>query len=256
MNKKLFKISQVAKFLSVTTTTLRYYESEGLLIPAYVNPETKYRYYNVANINTISYILGLRDAGATMMQIKSYFANQSSMDIVLDALIEQHKKLQRKIDFFQEVFSSSKTGNAVKQYTMPAVKYISKHHIAKDVNDAFEQVKDFIATAVTKASLTSSPVTFIEYNSLDFTLTNFPITIGLEVDSAKEGVIVQPSQEVIKTIHHGPYETLAKAYDALFEYAKQHELELKGNVFEYYYESLNLRKNADDYVTEVIMPLK
>ncbi len=256
MKTELFKISQVAKFLSITTTTLRYYESEGLLTPAYVDRETKYRYYDVNNINNVAYILALRDAGAGMRQIKDYFSNQSSMGGLLDELIEQQKKLQEKIKFLQDVFNSSKKEHAVKQITMPVIKYISHNHIAKDCQDVFNLVERFLNEAVTSTTLTSSPVVFIEYNTLDFASANFPIKIGIEVHCSKEKLKQRKSQKAIRTIHHGSYETLPLAYKALFAYALKNNLELCGNVFEYYFESFNLRLDPDDYVTEVIMPIK
>ncbi len=256
MKNNLYKISQVAKFLSVTTTTLRYYEAEGLLTPAYIDPNTKYRFYDVNNINTVAYILALRDAGASMMQIKSYFNNQNSMQYLLDELIEQHNRLQKRIDFLQDVFNSDKQSHVVKQITMPTVQYISSSYVAKDFDHAFELIENFLGSVVATTSLTSSPVTFVEYDSLDFVSTNFPMTIGIEVDSAKTGTQHRPSQKAIRTIHHGTYDTLPQAYDALLSYAQLHHLELQGNVYEYYYESLNLRHDPADYVTEVIMPLK
>ncbi len=256
MKTGLFKISEVAKFLSVTTTTLRYYESEGLLTPAYIDGNSKYRYYDATNINTVAYILALRDAGATMMQIKSYFSSQSSMSLLLEDLVAQQQKLQQKIAFFQDVFNSSKDSHKVTQITMPAVKYISQSHIAKDFQHAYELIQSFLNKAVTSTTLTSSPVTFIEYDTLDFANTNFPIKIGIEVDSAKESLQLRPAIKAIRTIHHGSYETLPTAYTALIAYATANSLTLNGNVYEYYYESLNLRHNPNDYVTEVIMPLK
>ncbi len=256
MKENLYRISQVANFLSTTTTALRYYEAEGLLSPVFVDPITKYRYYDIANINTVSYILALRDAGATMMQIKSYFANQSSMQLLLDNLVEQHKKLQKKIDFFQDVFNSSKTSYTVKQIVMPAVSYISSNYIATDIPHAIKLVESFVANAVTTCTLTASPATFIEYNTLDFDDTDFPIIIGIEVDSAIYEIKTRQPQRAIRVVHHGSYSTLPLAYEELFNYAYTNELELVGNVYEYYHESFNLRLDPDDYVTEVIMPLK
>ncbi len=255
MKKDLFRISQVAKFLSITTTALRYYESEGLVVPAYVDDTTKYRYYDINNVNRVSYIIALRDAGATMLQIKSYFANQSSMENLLEELIAEHKKLQQKISFLQDVFNSSKSDYEVKKIKLPTIQYISNDYIAKDVSHAFSLVQTFLKEAVDKTALNNVPVTFIEYDTLDFSITDFPITIGIEVASSKEKVKTREKQNAIRTIHHGSYETLPSAYDALMDYAEKNNLQLKGNVYEYYFESLNLRNDPDDFVTEIIMPL-
>ena len=44
--KNLFRISEVAKMFHLSASTLRHYENIGLLSPAYVAPESGYRYYS------------------------------------------------------------------------------------------------------------------------------------------------------------------------------------------------------------------
>ena len=41
----MYKIGDFSKMSKTTIKTLRYYENEGLLLPAYVDPYTSYRYY-------------------------------------------------------------------------------------------------------------------------------------------------------------------------------------------------------------------
>jgi len=69
----LFKIAEVAKFLGVSTTTLRYYEQYGFIKPAKVDEMTGYRYYNINNIGEITHIIDMRRSGLSMRQIKSFF---------------------------------------------------------------------------------------------------------------------------------------------------------------------------------------
>ncbi len=42
--KKNYTIGEVSKIMGISTQTLRYYSSIDLLKPAYVNPDTGYRY--------------------------------------------------------------------------------------------------------------------------------------------------------------------------------------------------------------------
>ncbi|MCL2387660.1 MAG: MerR family DNA-binding transcriptional regulator [Defluviitaleaceae bacterium] len=46
-NKNLISIGGMAKICEVSIKALRYYESIGILKPAYINPETNYRYYTI-----------------------------------------------------------------------------------------------------------------------------------------------------------------------------------------------------------------
>ena len=59
---KLFSIGEVAKMFHLSVSSLRHYESIGLLAPEKVDPETGYRYYSVRqfeSINTIRYLRAL-----------------------------------------------------------------------------------------------------------------------------------------------------------------------------------------------------
>ena len=61
-DKKLFRISDVAKMFRVSTGTLRHYEKAGLLCPEHTDQETGYRYYSVRQfevLNTIRYLRAL-----------------------------------------------------------------------------------------------------------------------------------------------------------------------------------------------------
>ncbi len=46
----MFSIGMFSKINKVTTKTLRYYEDRGLLIPAYVDEFSGYRYYTSEQI--------------------------------------------------------------------------------------------------------------------------------------------------------------------------------------------------------------
>lgn len=41
----MYKIGDFSRLLKTTIKTLRYYEKEKLLIPAFIDPNTGYRYY-------------------------------------------------------------------------------------------------------------------------------------------------------------------------------------------------------------------
>lgn len=70
--KKLFTINQIAKLCSVSRATLIRMEEDGILQPAYKNPENGYRYYDSENAITVIHNLSLQRLGLTHKEIKSY----------------------------------------------------------------------------------------------------------------------------------------------------------------------------------------
>ncbi|UUV17213.1 MerR family transcriptional regulator [Fusobacteria bacterium ZRK30] len=68
--KNFFTIGELAKILDITTKTLRHYEELGLLIPAFKNPITGYRYYLKEHIKEAYIIFSLKKMGISLKKIK------------------------------------------------------------------------------------------------------------------------------------------------------------------------------------------
>ncbi len=49
--KRLFSIGKLSKLTGVHVQSLRYYETIGILKPAYIDPESHYRYYTFPKQN-------------------------------------------------------------------------------------------------------------------------------------------------------------------------------------------------------------
>lgn len=54
--KKYLTIGEVSKIKQVSPKSLRYYEKLGILLPAYTNKETGYRYYTVEQLLIVELI--------------------------------------------------------------------------------------------------------------------------------------------------------------------------------------------------------
>ena len=66
----MYKIGQFSVLSKVTIKTLRFYESEGLLKPSFIDRNTGYRYYEANQLVDISKIVSLRQIGLSINDIK------------------------------------------------------------------------------------------------------------------------------------------------------------------------------------------
>ncbi len=82
-------ISQLAKVCSTSRASLLRMEQDGLLTPAYTNPENGYRYYDSQNLVRVMRINSLQELGITHQEMKHYFDNPKNYDEMLQVL--QHK---------------------------------------------------------------------------------------------------------------------------------------------------------------------
>ena len=65
----LYKIGMFAAMNHVTVKTLRFYEEQGLLIPALINQENGYRYYTLSQMAVLHQITALKQAGFKLEEI-------------------------------------------------------------------------------------------------------------------------------------------------------------------------------------------
>ena len=65
----LYRIGMFAQMNHVTVKTLRFYEEQGLLMPALIHPDNGYRYYTLAQMAVLHQITALKKAGFTLEEI-------------------------------------------------------------------------------------------------------------------------------------------------------------------------------------------
>ena len=93
-DKKLFRISDVAKMFRVSTGTLRHYEKAGLLCPEHTDQETGYRYYSVRQFEVLNTIRYLRVLDMPLGQIGEFLGNRD-IDVIEDKLLNQKKLIEK-----------------------------------------------------------------------------------------------------------------------------------------------------------------
>lgn len=77
----MYKISEFSKLCHLPVKTLRYYDSEGLLIPDKIDKFTSYRYYSAAQIADCNRIVALKELGFSLSEIKQHLLADSPEDI-------------------------------------------------------------------------------------------------------------------------------------------------------------------------------
>jgi len=71
----MYQIGELAKKLSVSTDTLRYYEKHGLLNPC-DRSATGYRLYNDNNLRSVKFIISAKKCGFTLKDIQELLSIQ------------------------------------------------------------------------------------------------------------------------------------------------------------------------------------
>lgn len=78
---KLIRIGDFAKLFNVSIKTVRYYESVGLIVPAFVDVYSGYRYFDFHNIERMQEILSLKELGFSLDEIKNFKEEESKVKL-------------------------------------------------------------------------------------------------------------------------------------------------------------------------------
>ena len=96
MRGSLFSIGEMAQFNHVSIPTLRLYDKMNLLKPAYVDPETGYRYYSIHQNARLDMIAYMKELGMSLAEISQVLATEdlAQIEVILTRKNEQiHQQL-------------------------------------------------------------------------------------------------------------------------------------------------------------------
>lgn len=99
-NDNYLTISQLAKACSTSRSTILRMEADGILTPAYINPENGYRFYDSTSVLRVSRNMTLQEFGITHKELNKYYSNSD-----YDELLH---KMEDKLSLMEYHISSLK----------------------------------------------------------------------------------------------------------------------------------------------------
>ncbi|MBR2408715.1 MAG: MerR family transcriptional regulator [Lachnospiraceae bacterium] len=87
----LLKIGEVADFFQISVKAVRIYEKKGIITPAYIDPESGYRYYTPDQLHQMAALLELKALGFSLDEIKDVMVGESSKEALYKAMEEKRR---------------------------------------------------------------------------------------------------------------------------------------------------------------------
>ena len=138
MNNKsenYISIGEMAKMNQTTVTTLRLYDSMGLLKPCYIDENSHYRYYDIKQNARFDMIQYMKELGMELREIKDVF-DQCDLNLIEDFLRKKKEQArQQLIDIRLKIAAINRTIEGIERYrkSPPAgtitLEYIQKRKI-------------------------------------------------------------------------------------------------------------------------------
>ena len=101
----MYTRGQFAVVGKVGRKALRLYDEEGLLVPAAVNGENGYHYYDESQFATLEKIKGLRKIGLSLFEIKQILDGKADEKELIDSKV---KEMDLHLKEVKEFISSDK----------------------------------------------------------------------------------------------------------------------------------------------------
>ena len=269
----MLKIGLFSKLSRVSIRMLRYYDEIGLLRPAFIDPDSDYRYYREDQLQTIGFITALRDMGFSLADV-GRMAELSHNAAALAPFFEKRRrelaaeaeKAARQLLLLDA--AEHRLGKEdIMQYNV-TIKTIPERYAAC-IHTVIPRYQDEGLVWKTLCEETDpmhlvpdepcyTAVTFLdgEFKERDVELEAWKTVKGSYPDTAHVKFKTLPAVTVASCIYRGPYDGIGEAYAAMAVWIEANGYEYDGPMFNLYHVSPHETKDPQEFVTEICYPVR
>jgi DNA-binding transcriptional MerR regulator len=276
----MIRIGEFSKLVQVPVSTLRYYDQVGLLNPIEVDRFTGYRYYAASQLPRLHRILALKGLGFSLEQITTVLAEgltleqmrgmlrlrraQISQQLVAmqDQLVEVEGRLQQ-IEREGRLSTYDVLLKQVEPLLVASVRAILPNHSA--VGSLFAEVYEAIGPYVGEA-LGPNPElggqTLVLWCDTEFKEAEVDGAAAFMLrchvpERGRMRVHELPAALMATTVHHGSYNTIGEAHEAILEWIEANGYRIVRPDRELnLYHTMPIRLDDPAYVTELQYPVE
>lgn len=96
MNHGLLSIGKMAEINHLTVATLRLYDEMGLLVPRFTDPETGYRYYDLAQNARLDMIAYMKELGMSLAEIRNVLEKED-ITLIETILVRKNEQMHEQM---------------------------------------------------------------------------------------------------------------------------------------------------------------
>lgn len=266
-NGTLYKIGMFAAMNHITVKTLRFYEEQGLLMPAQINQENGYRYYTLSQMAVIHQITALKQAGFTLEEIARINSGADEEGVLQkkkSELIAKIAELTRQIAVVDGFLSKQKTGLAapVLVKTIPETTVAAMKTRLASYDSLFEVMPEMGALMEKAGCECALPeYCFTNYLEPGYKDTDILVEICEAVTGAKQEIgglyfKALPEIQAACVFHRGSYGTLPESYEAVLRFIEENGYEIAGAIRESYIDGVWNQDDDSGWLTEIQIPVR
>jgi len=268
----MYQIGEFSRITELPVKTLRFYHEQGLLVPAHVDPQNGYRFYNDENLARARVIKQLRALDFSLEEVGEILKFDADEESFLEKLVEQKEVLQLEVERLTNInktidriilFESSMRKKMAESKFEIEEKRVDNLLICgiriqgkyAECGKAFSTLGRKFGRHIRGQAMLLHYDTEYKEDDADFEAC-MPIAKG---ESTEEiDVKVLPGGRCVSLLHQGPFDTLGRSYELLTKYINEKRYQVKCPSREIYIKGPGMifKGNSQNYVTEIQMMIE
>ena len=271
-NKLRLTIGEFSKFCQVTVKALKHYEKKGLLVPNEVHEWTKYRYYDVAQMQQLNGILWLKGMGFSLEEIRDLFDEGTHRPSIQQIEVKKNMVKQQISQFQERLAALNRLGENIRQIErmegivierLPEIIVAVHRRILRRREDLRHIFNHTISPEIQRIGCRrSQPI--------------YSFTIEHEQEYKDEHIDTEYCLQVEEMLHDtdlikfkrlpevpmavcmkfvGPYGRYHEHFVEIFRYIAEHDYKINGSYRTQYVEGPWNQKDPEKYVTVIQVPV-
>ena len=283
----MLKIGEFAWLSQITVETLRYYDRIGLLKPVHLDPFTGYRYYSLDQLARLNRILALKDLGLSLENIAEILEQKIStseiraiLELKQTELKEEIEDVQRRLARVEARLEQMELEDKMPDFEV-LLKTVESQWVAsvretittwdQDIVGPafirmFEEVGNYLGHH--KVNPSGPGMALFHHQSPfvdcgidgEYLDVESALVIGTPVpESGRVKVREIPQIEVAYAVHHGDFNGLYLAKQAIFSWLESNGYRRTGSIREIYLHfdsNHEANYNSPRHITEIQFPVE
>jgi DNA-binding transcriptional MerR regulator len=275
----MFKIGEFSRLGQVTVRTLRHYDDLGLLRPAFIDPESDYRYYTIEQLPHLNRIVALKDLGLTLDQIATLLMGEVSAERLRGMLQLRQAEIAQRVQDDQAQLARvaarlrqiEREGKVspyeIARKEVPAQVIATIRQVVPNLNEIVPyrcSLYDELYAWLNQRGITPIGPELALYHNTDFVEQEIDMELGVVVPASTMGTgtdrvtiaTLPATAEIASVTHYGDVWDLPLAFVALFSWMEVNHYTVAGPSREIHlYGRENDQHRWDRLVLEVQLPV-
>lgn len=255
MDEDLLAIGRFARLSRLSIKQLRHYAELGLLVPAYVDEQTGYRYYRHEQARDALSIGLLRSLDVPLAAIAQVLSGASgALDDVHERLEAELARRRSTLAALERVMADGLPSTPVRVVTEPARRVAVVTETATDETDIGRATSAAVARLLAGASAGVPELVGLFPLDLDGPIT---VTVALVTEEPVPGagLDVLPGGRFAAATHVGPYDQIGLTAHALLSWCAERRHAVRGPLREVYV-SDPATTAPERLITHLMIPLE